>query len=284
MRVDLRLSSAAKALTFALGLLGVLMTMMAAIEALNGLATNDMIALTTGALGAVFFGAATKVAIHRMRRPAGTVDIRSEGLLLWCYTLGPTSGSLGGYGVWGFVPWSNLSATGVARAQFVNCLGIRLRDIDAFIQSRSQVAQADAVEVDRWSQQSSRIVGAIMPLLSFGKFVELIMLVFGYTGLPKSNNERDILDWNHENYGWHILIPQLVIPRGADALVKLIDENRAAAPVVAARANQAADESAGPTPARTIEVRLKELEELARKNLITNEEYRRKREEILAKL
>jgi hypothetical protein len=284
MRVDLQLSRAAKALTFVLGTLGILMALIGALVALEGFASDDFVSLTTGALSAVFFGVASKVAIHRLRRPAGTVDIRAEGLFLWCYTLGPTSGSLGGYGVWGFVPWSNVSAAGVAKAQFVACLGIRLANIDAFIQSRSQVAQADAVEIDRWSQQSSRIVGALTPLLSFGKFAELIMLVCGFTGLPKSNNEKDILDWNCDNYGWHILIPQVVIPTGAAALAKIIDERRVAAPKSAGVEERAADAGSGQAPPRTIESRLQELEELTRKNLITAEEYQRKREEILTEL
>ncbi len=103
------------------------------------------------------------------------------------------SGSLGPFAVWGFVPWSNLSATGIAKAQGVRCLGIRFVDPNAFIASRSKVAQNDIVVIGRWSRQSGRIIVALPSLIPFGKFIGLLMVIIGYSGLPKSADEPDIL-------------------------------------------------------------------------------------------
>jgi hypothetical protein len=61
-----------------------------------------------------------------------------------------------------------------------------------------------------------------------GNFLELVWTLRGLTA-PKSMEEEDVLRWNQENYGFHIIVPNRDIPCGAQALVDMIEKQRQSA-------------------------------------------------------
>ena len=61
-----------------------------------------------------------------------------------------------------------------------------------------------------------------------GNFVELVWTLRGLTA-PKSMEEEDLLRWNQENYGFHVIVPNREIPCGARALVEMIEKQRQSA-------------------------------------------------------
>ncbi|SEB61059.1 hypothetical protein SAMN04489806_1278 [Paramicrobacterium humi] len=85
--------------------------------------------------------------------------------------------------------------------------------------------------------------------------------------------------------GWHLmiivavwLVPAAIITIAAFVIVTYVRKRNPAAPPVMEAG------SGVPSPASPLEHRLRELDELRSKNLISETEYRRKREEILRDL
>jgi hypothetical protein len=161
----------------------------------------------------IFFYIMTRIAAVRLLRPDGWFDISSDRLLLACYSLAPTSGVSGAYFCAGGTKWSGVVKIGLQRAFGVRCLGISLTDITSFLKSRELIADQKilnaAVRGTRWGGMMID-VAQLTPI--FGPAIGLMLKILGYSGLPKSSEDADILDWNEKNWGYHILVPTWFIP------------------------------------------------------------------------
>jgi hypothetical protein len=162
----------------------------------------------------------------RMRQPFGILEIHADGLLLACYTVGPLNltGS-GDWFPWGFADWSNIAPARAFRLTGMTFVGLRFIDLEAFLASRQKLTREDLVRRTRLGPRWGRIYMSLMTISSIGKYLEMIWTVQGVT-TPKSTTEKDVLTWNQENYGFHIIVPGRDIPCGAQNLVDLIEKRR----------------------------------------------------------
>ena len=288
MRIEFRLSLGFKLFAMMILLLAVLCALGSLAALSDALTTGEVESIVITLFGFAFFSIGVVIVVRRLVRPNGFIDIRPDGLLIACYGLGPFSGSLGGYFVFGMVNWPNLSKIDETRAQLVNCLGILLDNLDLFLSTKDELDQKEVFENIRLGNLFARILMYGSSLGPFGKFTEPFLKIFGFSGLPASTSEADVMDWNKKNYGYHILIPGIMIPGGVSSVRQRIIDQRS---LHTARGIE------HPTPAmvseshkqektenRSVKQRLIEVEELFRNGLLSDEEYRRKREKIISDL
>jgi len=91
--------------------------------------------------------------------------------------------------------------------------------------------------------------------------------------LPKSSEAIDTLQSNSANYGYNILIPAFSIP-DFDLVVNLIQD----------RSNAEKANSGMISLTATLESRLRTIDSLREKGLITEEEFKQKRSDIIDKI
>ena len=230
MRIDLRISARFRLLLLLYVALALSMTATSIVACGVVLDSGNLTDSLAALFGVLFSVLCLVGGIRRLTRPQGMIDIRPEGVSFLCYSLGPYSGIFGGYTAAGFAEWSNLSTTGLVKAQGRQCLGICFRDPDAFAASKAKLKESERLYVDRFGQQSMRILRALGPSFPVvGQFLELCMTLLGFTGLPKSAEEKDIWAWNKENYGWNLLIPDVIIPNGPESVRLVLEQHRPAA-------------------------------------------------------
>ena len=134
---------------------------------------------------------------RRLHQGICELELSDPGILLRCYSVGPfSSGMLGGHYCAGVIPWENLAEVGVIKVQMTQCVGFRLSDPRAFLNSRNQLTDEQTPKYIA----SKASVGSVTRFFSdmSGRFV-------GYTKLPQSNDELAILEWNRKNHGYHIV-------------------------------------------------------------------------------
>jgi hypothetical protein len=245
-------------------------------------------------VGVVLFGFWGLVAIRRMRQPGGALEISERGVALQCYGLSPLSGPMGAFYCAGFVPWENLAGVGLTQAWLMPCFGLSVSDLDSFLMTRDQVSNLDAAWNVKQGEQSAGILWLICSMEPFARVTDLLIRFMGYTGMPKSDSAKDCLEWNRANWDHHIVIWGRLIDGGPAKLAELIDSRtkiaRASLPITpraeATTSNvdgeRAADSAGHEKP--SIEASLSTVEDLFHKGLLTEDEYRRKREEIIARL
>jgi hypothetical protein len=160
----------------------------------------------------------------RLHQGVGEIELSDSGILIRCYSLGPFSqGVAVGHYCAGVIPWGNLVEVGVAKVQMTLCLGLRLGDPRTFLNSRDQFIDEQttkSVALNKLSVGSfTRVAGNLLGGLS------------GYTKLPRANDEIALMEWNRENYGYHIVCagrPQWFFGRpykgGAKKIAEVIRE------------------------------------------------------------
>jgi len=184
-KIVLKMSGGAKfiySITIVFGLLFGIGSIVALVES-----PDDFV---TPLIGIVFFGGGAIFIARLMRKDAGYIEIRDDGVLLDTYI------------TIGFIPWSNLIMIGSVRAFGVKYLGISLNDISSYINSRRKLSAATRVGDLSLAQGFLRFMLRAVPR----KALDILLALFGYTEFPSSPSEADILQWNKENYGYHILI------------------------------------------------------------------------------
>jgi hypothetical protein len=236
-------------------------------------------------LGLVFFGSCVGIAFQRLLRPNGWLRITPQELTLRCYSLGPMSGIMGGFFCAGIAEWSNVSQFALKRRYGANCLGIAFTDLKAFLAASESISDEQVATSLRRSERWNGIVleaFALMPIL--GKAGGLFVKLIGYSGIPKSAEDIDVLEWNHKNWGYHVLTPVWLIPGEPRDLIELIQKYHSAA-----ISNQTAEGLIASEPSlqatnQSTEARLRELDRLWRLGLIGKHEYQVKHKQILAEL
>jgi hypothetical protein len=174
-------------------------------------------------------GASAIFGLKRLMRPPGILEIHTKGILLACYSLSPISPSGSGeWFPWGFVEWGNLASTSTFRLCGIKCLGLRFIDLQAFLRSRDRLQLKEFETRPHLDTQWARSVMDRARVAPIGNFVELVWTLRGLTA-PKSMEEEDLLRWNQENYGFHVIVPNREIPCGARALVEMIEKQRQSA-------------------------------------------------------
>jgi hypothetical protein len=123
-----------------------------------------------------------------------------RGILLQAYSLGPFPlWESGSYYCVGVIPWENFADAGLTKSQWTQCLGLSVADLRTFLNSRVQFTEEQTLK----ALKSNKIATG-----TFGRLTGDSMLRFtGHTKMPRSGEEADILEWNRENFGYHIVIP-----------------------------------------------------------------------------
>jgi hypothetical protein len=278
MKIKLRLSQKSKSFAVVVLLFSALFTFGGLGMLLEAFETNDMEDIASAIVTIGFFGMATFIVLRRLMLPNGFIEIRHDGILLACYGLGPFSGPLGPYYVTGLVQWTNLSKVQEKKAQFVKCLAISLGGVSSFLLTKETLIQQNA----ELGEFFARVMKFSTSLIPVGKFIEPILKLFGYSGLPASTSENDIMLWNQKNYGFHILIPEFILPGGVTNLIKQIEEQKAQY-VVQSPSASAERQHEDRVPKSTKD-RVTEIENLFKSGLISEQEYKRKREQIISEI
>lgn len=252
---------------------------------------NHEAALLVELVGVVLFAFWGLVAIRRTRQPGGALEISDRGIALQGYSFSPLSGPMGAFYCAGFVPWENFAGVGVTQAWTMACLGLSVSDVDSFLKTRAQVSNIDAAWNVKQSEQSAGILWLICSMEPFVRVTDLLIRFMGYTGMPKSDSAKDCLDWNRDNWDHQIVIWGRLIEGGPEMLAELIKSRaeiaRAAIPIEHRAKASALEAGAKPDTNHEkppIEESLSTLEDLFHKGLLTEDEYHRKRKEIIARL
>ena len=230
-------------------------------------------------LGLILFGCGAAVAFRRLRQPSGWLQITPNELTLSCYSLGPTSGILGGFFCAGIAEWSNVSRVAVKRIFGAKCFGIAFNDLTAFLASRERIV--DQPVAVTWNERWNGIVlesAALLPVA--GKAIGIFMKLIGYSGIPKSAEDIDVLGWNYKNWGYHVVTPVWLIPGEPSRLVELIQRYRSDA--ISDQSASAGKPLRQASP--SAEVRLRELDRLLSGGLISKREHQMKHKQILSEL
>ncbi len=156
-------------------------------------------------------------------------------------------------------------------------------DLSAFLAAREPISDEQLLKFSRLVRRFGNIMWEailLMPIL--GKSLRFIGGLSGVYGSPESAAELDMMEWNQKNYDYHVLIAGFLIPGGASRAKQLIEEHRLTALTKGPQSTEARPQESSPSGIRSTEVRLREIEDLLAKKLITEEEYRLKRKEILS--
>jgi hypothetical protein len=162
----------------------------------------------------------------RLRQPLGFLEAKPEGLSIACYTFGPIH--LSGFGdwfTWGMTKWDNLSDVGVVKRFFILGLGLQFENLDDFLKSRRSTKSDEFLKRGRQGPNWARLTLGWLLVSPIGKFLGLLWNIQGLTS-PKSVEEKDVLVWNCENFGYHIVIPGRTLPRAAQEIVNEIERLR----------------------------------------------------------
>lgn len=158
----------------------------------------------------------------RLKQPPGFLEVRPEGLLIACYTLGPMH--LSGFGdwfTWGMTKWDNLSDVGVVKRSFIRGVGLQFENLDDFLKSRRLLERDDFAKRGRQGPYWARVTLGWLILSPIGKCLGLLWNIQGLTA-PKSVEEKDVLLWNCENFGYHIVIRIWSLPCSAKGIAEAI--------------------------------------------------------------
>ena len=88
---------------------------------------------------------------------------------------------------------------GVTKSQMTRCLGLSVIDLRAFLSSRDQFTDEQTLKNIRRNTVSA---GTLARLIGGS-----VLRLMGYTEMPRSDGEVGMLEWNRENWGYHVVIP-----------------------------------------------------------------------------
>jgi hypothetical protein len=220
--ISLEMSGKTKALyalNVGLGLLFAIGSLAALAEATS---TEDVVVF---GIGAAFFGGGSLFVLHLLRKKAGRLVLEERGLLVDSHL------------ACGFVPWSALEKAGVVRALGVRYLGLRVRDMEAFARSRHEREDLTRTGERRVARGfSSGMLAAVGKL--FSPF-ETLLSVLGLPKPPASGDDAEVAAFNFKAWGYHILLPALLIA-DAEGVARLLESRR----------SQARTEAPAPVPAK----------------------------------
>ena len=209
-RIVLKMSGAAKAVYIPTVAVSVVFSIIFIGILLVALSEESAKDIGIAAAGLAFFGVGAILIVRLMITSAGHLELRPDGLLVDTYISS------------GFIPWQHLKEIASARAMGVRYLGIEIEDVDAYL------ASATRKDVTRSRDRlRARAYMALMLQMFPDTILNIILGFLGYTNFPKSPTERDILQWNAENFGYHILIQSFWFSN-LDQTVTLISSERSA--------------------------------------------------------
>lgn len=170
--------------------------------------------------------------------------------------------------------WTGIVGVGVQRVLGIQCLGLNLANAEVFVHDNAQIEdQIPSKELSRQGWAAGIFLDTIILTPVIGHIAGLVMKLSGYSGLPKSSEAIDTLQSNSANYGYNILIPAFSIP-DFDLVVNLIQD----------RSNAEKANSGMISLTATLESRLRTIDSLREKGLITEEEFKQKRSDIIDKI
>jgi peroxiredoxin family protein len=167
--------------------------------------TPDFKQIGSSLLAIIFSGGFSILCIRILTRTSGCITIAPDGLILDTYF------------TVGFIRWSNLIQINSISLMGIKHLGIAINDVDAYIVSKKHISGLMKTKEQASIQGFIGIISTFVPI----KACNVILSIFGYTKFPESLSEANILRWNKENYGYHILIGNFLIPNLNEVIAKI---------------------------------------------------------------
>ncbi|MBI4489031.1 MAG: zinc ribbon domain-containing protein [Deltaproteobacteria bacterium] len=172
--------------------------------------------LGMSALAILFFGGGGLMVLRIITRPPGQIAVKPEGLLIQSYFTA------------GIAEWENLEHVGSITVFGMPYLGIRLKDVERYITSREQLPDRTVIREVALVSFSARVLFTMakIPLVKNG--LEIILSLMGYSRLPESLREADLMEYNRKNFGYQIIFPSFLLTQKpaqvAERLQKVLDE------------------------------------------------------------
>ncbi len=146
-----------------------------------------------GVMGLLFFGGGSLFILSLMKKKAGYLEIREDGILIDCYI------------TIGFIPWTNLVKAGSLKALGAGYLGFKIKSVEQYLQSKNTLTGVTRSRDQSRAQSLMRVMMMVENIVP-GKLLDLVFLLAGLSGMPKSSDEKDLMEWYDKNYGYNLLI------------------------------------------------------------------------------
>ncbi|HOJ62081.1 MAG TPA: STM3941 family protein [bacterium] len=161
-------------------------------------------------VGVLFFGGGSLFILSLMIKKAGYLDIREDGILIDSYL------------TIGFIPWNNLAAVSKVKALGAGYLGFKLKNVENYLQSKENLPGVNRARARSQAQSLLRVMMMVNHFVP-QKVLDLLFLLLGMSGMPKSSEENDLMAWYDKNYGHHLLI-QAFWFSNLDELIRIIHQ------------------------------------------------------------
>ncbi|MBI4526090.1 MAG: hypothetical protein HY695_20015 [Deltaproteobacteria bacterium] len=171
-----------------------------------------------------FFGIGGILVLRLVIKNAGYLTIRADGLLLDSHL------------TTGLVSWSNFREAKKVKICGADYLGINVRDPGDYLQSRKAldglVNKTDQFYAQGFMRGMIAIVNCLPPAK---KMIDAMIKLLGWSPLPTSIREAEMMEWQERNYGSQIVIQRLWLP-DFDAVLNTLSAQREATPTVSGQA------------------------------------------------
>jgi len=232
-----------------------------------------------------FWAYITFATLQRFRGPDGWIKLDDRNLSLAVYSIGgPYNTYSPSFFCVGTSNWNNVAEIKVKRLYGFKYYCFKFLDLDAFLKGKDDTTDKAILKKARSGARLHGFASVIVKHIPlFGNIYELLLRAIGYSGLPSSNKDKDLLEWNGENYHCHVLTPASLMPCD-DLFTALIEKHRTAQTsaqtenLLHPRAEEIALND------NTIEHRLKRLHSLIREDLITDGNFLTSKQRILGQL
>lgn len=160
---------------------------------------QDLTDLGMPALAILFFGGGGFMVLRVLTRPPGRIEVRPDGFLIQSYFTA------------GVAEWENVEQIGPFTALGLSYLGIRLKDVESYITSRERLADRTVTREVALVSFAARALFTMAKIPLVKNALEIIMSLMGYSRLPESLREADLMEYNRKNFGYQLMFPRFLL-------------------------------------------------------------------------
>ena len=207
-------------------------------------------------LAIIFFGGGGLMLLRILSRRPGQIEIRPEGLFIQCYF------------TVGMADWGNLTQVSAVKVLRVPYLGIRFENAEKYLASRKLLQDQSSIQDVELVSFAARVLFTMAKIPLLKQTMGLIFSVLGFSALPETLREIDLMEYNAKNFGYHIIFPVFLLAAKpaqiAEQLNGVLDQARqrvsfagSAEPPSPQKTPTAPDEKECPMCAETVKARAK---------------------------
>ncbi len=214
---------------------------------------KDVRDLGQAALTIIFFGGGGLMILRILSRRPGRIEVGPEGLFIQCYF------------TVGMADWGNLAQVAAVKVLGVPYLGIKLENAEKYLASRKLLQDQNSIRDVELVSFAARVLFTMAKIPLLKQTMGLIFSVLGFSALPETLREIDLMEYNAKNFGYHIIFPVFLLAAKpaqiAEQLQVALDQARqstaSAPPPSEQKAPAGPDEKECPMCAETVKARAK---------------------------